>query len=124
MGKRVAQTVLYVLGKETYHRGPSVTSVRQIDNSTIEIAIKHNGGNDFGPGAGITGWEIIANGTSVPIKKVYRHNPQTIRIRLERPLDDKAQIRYLYGAMPNAKNPVIDNTPLSLPLEEFQADIN
>jgi hypothetical protein len=124
MGKRVAQTVLYVLGKETYHRGPSVTSVRQIDNSTIEIAIKHNGGNDFGPDAGITGWEIIANGTSVPIKKVYRHNPQTIRIRLERPLDDKAQIRYLYGAMPNAKNPVIDNTPLSLPLEEFQADIN
>jgi hypothetical protein len=124
MGNRVAQTVLHVLGKETYHRGPTVTNVKQIDNSTLEISIKHRGGSDFKPATGITGWEVIAKGTSVPIKKVYRLNPQTIRIRLERPLDDKAQIRYLYGAMPDAKNPVLDNSPLSLPLEEFQADIN
>jgi hypothetical protein len=124
MGKRVAQTVLYVLGTETYHRGPGVRNIRQIDDNTLEISIKHNGGNDFKPATGITGWEVIANGTSVPIKKVYRHDPQTIRIRLEHPLDDKAQIRYLYGAMPDAKNPVIDNSPLSLPLEEFQADID
>jgi hypothetical protein len=124
MGNRVAQTVLHVLGKETYHRGPNVTNVKQIDSSTLEIAIKHNGGNDFKPASGITGWEIIANGTSVPIAKVYRHDPRTIRILLERPLADQAQIRYLYGAMPDASNPVFDNSPLSLPLEEFQADIN
>ena len=124
MGNRVAQTVLYVLGQETYHRGPGVTNVKQIDNRTIEIAIKHNGGSDFKPALGITGWEIIANGASVPISKIYRHDPQAIRILLERPLDDKAQIRYLYGAMPDAKNPVLDNSPLSLPLEEFQSDIN
>ena len=124
MGNRVAQTVLYVLGQETYHRGPGVTNVKQIDNRTIEIAIKHNGGSDFKPALGITGWEIIANGASVPIAKIYRHDPQAIRILLERPLDDKAQIRYLYGAMPDAKNPVLDNSPLSLPLEEFQSDIN
>jgi hypothetical protein len=124
MGNRVAQTVLHVLGKETYHRGPNVTNVKQIDSSTLEIAIKHNGGNDFKPAAGITGWEVISKGTSVPIVKVYRHDPQTIRILLERPLADQAQIRYLYGAMPDAKNPVLDNSPLSLPLEEFQSDIN
>ncbi len=124
MGNRVAQTVLYILGKEAYYRGPKVTSAKQIDNSTIEIAIKHNGGSDFKPAIGITGWEVIANGTSVPIAKVYRYDPQTLRIHLERPLNDKAQIRYLYGAMPDAKNPVFDNSPLSLPLEEFQSDIN
>ena len=124
MGNRVAQTVLHVLGKETYHRGPNVTNVKQIDSSTLEIAIQHNGGNDFKPAIGITGWEVIANGSSVPIAKVYRHDPQTIRILLERPLAHQAQIRYLYGAMPDAKNPVIDNSPLSLPLEEFQSDIN
>ena len=123
MGNRVAQTVLHVLKEESYHRGPSVTSVKQIDSSTLEIAIKHEGGSDFKPAAGITGWEVLSNGTSVPIKKAYRHNPQTIRIQLERPLAGKAQIRYLYGAMPNAKNPVIDNSPLSLPLEEFHSDI-
>jgi hypothetical protein len=124
MGKRVSQTVLYVLGKETYHRGPSVASVKQIDNNTIEIAIKHNGGNDFIPASGITGWEVIANGDFVPIAKVYRHESQTIRLRLEHPIDDKVQVRYLYGAMPDVKNPVLDNSPLSLPLEEFQSDIN
>ena len=124
MGNRVAQTVLYVLGQEIYHRGPGVTNVKQIDNRTIEIAIKHNGGSDFIPAEGITGWEVIANGISVPIAKVYRHDPQTIRVVLERPLDDKAQIRYLYGAMPDAKNPVLDNSPLSLPLEAFQSEYN
>jgi hypothetical protein len=124
MGNRVAQTVLYVLGKETYHRGPRVVNVKQIDSNTIEIAIEHNGGNDFKPVTGITGWEVIADGTSVPIKKVYRHDPQTIRIRFERPLDDNAQIRYLFGAIPDVKNPVIDNSPLSLPLEEFHSVIN
>jgi hypothetical protein len=124
MGNRVAQTVLHVLGKETYHRGPNVTNVKLIDSSTLEIAIKHTGGSDFKPAIGITGWEVIANGTFVPIAKVYRHDPQTIRIHLERPLANQAQIRYLYGAMPDVKNPVIDNSPLSLPLEEFQSDIN
>jgi hypothetical protein len=112
------------LGKETYHRGPKVTDVNQIDNQTIEIRIQHNGGSDFTPASGITGWEVITNGTSVPITSVYRYNPQTIRIILGLPLNDNAEIRYLYGAMPDAKNPVLDNSPLSLPLEEFQSDIN
>ena len=124
LGRRVAQSILHVLGEETYHRGPKVTHVNRIDNRTIEIRIQHNGGSDFTPASGITGWKVIAKGTSVPIAKVYRHDPQTIRIRLERPLDDKAEIRYLYGAMPDVKRPVLDNSPMSLPLEEYQAEIN
>jgi hypothetical protein len=39
-------------------------------------------------------------------------------------LEDKAEIRYLYGAMPDVKRPVLDNSPMSLPLEEYQAEIN
>jgi hypothetical protein len=124
LGERVAQTILYLLGEETYYRGPGVTRVSQIDNRTIDIRIKHNGGSDFTPDSGITGWEVISRGTPVPITDVYRHDPQTIRIRLERPLNDKAQIRYLYGAMPDVRHPVLDNSALSLPLEEYQAEIN
>ena len=86
LGRRVAQSILHVLGEETYHRGPKVTDVNRIDNRTIEIKIQHNGGSDFTPASGITGWEVIARGAPVPITKVYRHDPQTIRIeRLERP---------------------------------------
>ena len=124
LGRRIAQSILHVLGEETYHRGPKVTDVNRIDSRTIEIRIQHNGGSDFTPASGITGWEVIAKGTPVPITKVYRHDPQTIRIRLERPLDDRAEIRYLYGAMPDVKRPVLDNSPMSLPLEEYQAEIN
>jgi hypothetical protein len=124
LGHRVAQSILHLLGEETYHRGPSVTHVAQIDNQTIDIRIQHNGGSDFSPASGITGWEVIAQGAQVPITEVYRHDPQTIRIRLERPLNDKAQIRYLYGAMPDVKHPVLDNSPMSLPLEEYQAIIH
>jgi hypothetical protein len=124
LGHRVAQSILHLLGKERYHRGPSVTHVAQIDSRTIEIRIQHKGGSDFTPASGITGWEVIARGAPVPITKVYRHNPRTIRIRLGRPLNDKAQIRYLYGAMPDVRHPVLDNSPMSLPLEEYQAVIN
>jgi hypothetical protein len=124
LGQRVAQSILHLLGKETYHRGPAVADVAQIDKQTIEVRIQHNGGSDFTPASGITGWEIIAQGASVPITKIYRHDSHTIRILLGRPLNEKAEIRYLYGAMPDVKHPVLDNSPMSLPLEEYQAEIN
>jgi hypothetical protein len=124
LGHRVAQSILHLLGKETYHRGPRVTHVTQIDNQTIDIRIQHNGGSDFTPASGITGWEVLTRGAPIPIAEVVRHDPQTVRIRLGRPLNDKAEIRYLYGAMPDVTHPVLDNSPMSLPLEEYQGKIN
>ncbi|MGD8333393.1 MAG: sialate O-acetylesterase [Desulfobacterales bacterium] len=124
MGNRVAQTVLFLVGKEHYHRGPQVVSARRLEDRILEIIIQHNGGNDFKPASGISGWEIIANGKQVPIQKVYRHNAHTIRIITEQPLGGQATVRYLYGAMPDVKHAVRDNSPLSLPLEEYQSKIN
>ncbi|MBW2434698.1 MAG: hypothetical protein JRF36_13910 [Deltaproteobacteria bacterium] len=124
MGQRAAQAVLYVVGKETYHRGPQVIAAGQIDARTVEIKIQHHGGNDFAPVSGISGWEIIAGGRRVPIQEVYRHDARTIRIVTAQPLSGPASIRYLYGAVPDVKRPVMDNSPLSLPLEEYQSEIN
>jgi len=121
MGRRVAQTVLFILGEETYHRGPSISSTNLVDGRTVDVRIKHRGGTNFTPAAGITGWEVLANGTLQPIEEVYQHNRQTIRIILKNPLPEKAKIRYLYGAMPDANNPVLDNSAMSLPLEEYQS---
>jgi len=59
----------------------------------------------------------------LPVAEVYRHDPQTIRIVLERPFAGEAKIRYLYGAMPDATKPVLDNSAMSLPLEEYQSEI-
>jgi hypothetical protein len=97
--------------------------VKRLDNHTIEVRIKHRGGSDFTPDSGISGWEILVNGIPVPIAEVYRHDPQKIRIMLENPLTSKAKIRYLYGAMPNASKPVLDNSAMALPLEEFESEI-
>jgi hypothetical protein len=123
MGHRVAQTVLFILGKEKYCRGPHVAEVRHVDSYTVEVRINHRGGSDFTPDSGISGWEILVNGISVPIVKVYRYDPQTIRIILANPLTGKAKIRYLYGAMPDTSKPVLDNSSMALPLEEFQSKI-
>jgi hypothetical protein len=124
MGQRVAQAILHIVGKEPYHRGPQVIVAGKIDARTVEIKIRHNGGNDFAPVSGISGWEIIAAGESVPIQKVYRHDARTIRIVTAQPLSGPASIRYLYGAMPDVRHAVLDNSPLSLPLEEYQSKIN
>ncbi|MBW2001447.1 MAG: hypothetical protein JRI30_02895 [Deltaproteobacteria bacterium] len=123
MGRRVAQTVLFILGKEKYYRGPCVANVKRLDNHTIEVKIRHRGGSDFTPDSGISGWEILVNGIPVHILEVYRHDPQTIRIVLENPLTGKAKIRYLYGAAPDVSKPVLDNSGMAFPLEEFQSEI-
>ncbi|UCE56519.1 MAG: hypothetical protein JSV31_14055 [Desulfobacterales bacterium] len=124
MGHRVAQTVLYILGKEKYYRGPTVSTVKRIDNRTLDIKIMHRGGTDFSPDSGISGWKVLANGGSVPIKEVYHYDSHTIRIDLAHPLVGSAKIRYLYGAMPDSKSPVFDNSPIALPLEAYQAEIH
>jgi len=123
MGRRVAQTVLFILGEEKYYRGPEVAEVKYVDDRTIDVRIKHRGGTDFTPDSGISGWEILMNGARVPIAEVYRHDPRTIKIMLKKSLTGKATIRYLYGAMPDASNPVLDNSAMRLPLEEYQSEI-
>jgi hypothetical protein len=123
MGDRVAQTVLYVLGEEAYHRGPSITEAKRIDDHTVDVKITHRGGTDFSPISRLTGWEILVKGTPLAVADVYRQNSQTIRIILERPIAIGAKLRYLYGAMPDATRPVLDNSAMSLPLEEGQTEI-
>jgi len=124
MGNRVAQTVLFILGEETYHRGPNIAGAKQIDSRTIDVRVEHRGGTNITPLSKMTGWEVLANGTSVPLTNVFRHDTQTIRIVLERPLTLKTKIRYLYGAMPDATRPVVDNSAMSLPLEEGQSEVD
>lgn len=120
LGRRVAQTVLYILGEEKYHRGPSVAAVTQADSRTLDVTIEHRGGTDFTPPSAISGWEVLADGIPVTVSNVSRHDAKTIRIRLDERIVGKTKVRYLYGAMPDTSNPVVDNSPQALPLEELQ----
>ena len=119
LGRRVAQTVLYILKKEKYYRGPSIAAATRVDPRTIDMTIQHRGGTDFTPAFGITGWEVLMGETSLPVSKIYRYDAKTIRIVLKNALSEEVKVRYLYGAMPDAANPVRDNSTMVLPLEEY-----
>ncbi len=120
LGQRVAQTVLHVLGLESYYRGPAVREVRRLDGQTIEVKLVHRGGSDITPDSGISGWQIRVGDTPIPIETVSRHDHETIRIVLTSQITARAEIRYLFGAFPDARRPIRDNSPLRLPLEAFQ----
>jgi len=119
LGLRVAQTVLYILGKESYYRGPWVTAVNRIDSRTLDVTIRHRGGTDFTPVSRISGWEVLAGETALPVSEVYRRDAETIRIILKNTFAGLVKVRYLYGAMPDTTRPVLDNSALALPLEEY-----
>ncbi|MBL0714430.1 MAG: hypothetical protein JJV98_12090 [Desulfosarcina sp.] len=124
MGNRVAQTVLYVLGLEDFYRGPRVATVRQSGELALDVTLRHSGGTDITPETGITGWEIIDAAGAAPIQKVFRQAPRTIRILLGRALQGQAEVRYLYGARPDARRALRDNASPRLPLEAFRGGVS
>jgi len=119
LGVRVAQTVLYLLGKADYHRGPTIDEIKRPGNTIIDIGLQHHGGNDFAPLFGITGFEVLQGSKSLSIAQAQRIDPRTIRIRLNQSVDGPLIVRYLYGAMPDSTGAVKDNSTLRLPLEPF-----
>ncbi|MDJ0668189.1 MAG: sialate O-acetylesterase [Desulfobacterales bacterium] len=124
MGQRVAQTVLFILGLEGFHRGPQVVAVRPDGAQMLVVVLQHRGGSDIRPASGITGWEVVDAQGSVPIQDVIRRDPQTIEIHLTRAMQGTAEVRYLYGARPDARRPLKDNAAPSLPLEAFRGSID
>ncbi len=123
LGLRVAQTVLYLLGEESYYRGPSVFGAILVDDTTIDVRISHRGGSDFTPQRAISGWQVIGDGSTQPIAGVTRKGNTEIRIIMERSLDGPVTIRYLYGAMPDTDRSAHDNSPMELPLEPVEIEI-
>ena len=119
LGVRTAQTILYLLDKVAYHRGPSVRSVTRRSDRDIDVDIDHRGGTDFTPWADITGFEVLAGDRVQPIAAANRTSSHTIRIILAADSAGAITVRYLYGAHPDATDPVRDNSDLHLPLEPF-----
>jgi hypothetical protein len=119
LGIRTAQTILYLLGKAAYHRGPFIASVSRESDRLIDITIHHRGGTDFTPRTGISGFEVHAGQKTLAIASVKRQNSDTIRIELKTGTPEAVKVRYLYGAHPDTTAAVHDNTALRLPLEPF-----
>jgi hypothetical protein len=121
LGRRTAQTVLYLLGKTDYYRGPSIAQAQRVNDSIIDLQLILRGGRDIEPVEGITGFQVFGPDRSpVALSRIERLTPSSIRIHLTDATPDIRRVTYLYGAMPDSQGAVHDNSALRLPLEPFE----
>ncbi len=115
-GQRFAQSILYLLGAAGYGgAGPRISSAT-IDGTTVHVRIEHDGGGDFTPASGITGFEVLDDGTPVTITSAAREDANTIALELAAAPGGVVTLRYQYGESPDITGEVKDETALALPL--------
>ncbi len=119
LGLRTARTIEYVAGRAAFHRGPHIVAVARTAERTIDVGLRHRGGTDFTPAAGISGFSVVSGEETLPIVSVSRHDANTIRIVTAVDLPERFRLRYLYGAHPDTTRAVHDNSALRLPLEPY-----
>ncbi len=117
-GERIAQTILYLNGYESYYRGPYISGLNKVDSTHVDVTITHRGGTDFTPNSGITGFRVFEDGSSRAVLTAVRQNAQTIRLTTANIASGTISVDYQYGRNPDITGAVHDNSPLALPLEE------
>ena len=115
-GNRMAQTVLFILGNQSYYRGPYITSYIASTTSTFQINLTQNGGNDFAPTTSITGFTILDDASPETITSAIRVNANIIKLTISGTISGTPTVRYLYGYTNNSAN-VFDNSAMVLPME-------
>ena len=131
-GQRMAQTVLYILGKSTYYRGPQITGFTRSDANHVNVSILHHGGTDFSPASGLKGFQLFDGGKEVKLTNVARLNNNTIQLTAGTALSPNLEVRYMFdnnpmsnlgvtqqSVMPYFSDGVYDNSPLQIPLEPY-----
>jgi len=127
IGTRLANAIKYYFSRSTYYRGPSITSASFSDGSRKQVVVTlgHRGGTDITPGSGITGFEVLDNGSDVALQSAARDAPDAVRLTLSRSVSSghTVTLRYLYGTTPAVSALVKDDSSLALPLENTTASV-
>ena len=123
LAPRIAHCVGKAYGDFAFSRGPLPANATRIDATTVDIAIAHDGGTDFTPTTGITGFEAFDGGAPATISSVARHTAAKVRITLASAPTGALTIRYGYGKSPVISNVLRDNSALALPLVTTDADL-
>jgi hypothetical protein len=116
-GSRMAQTILYLLGYESYYRGPSIYYFDTPSSNTIDIHLIHTAGTDFTPTTDITGFTVYDGGSAETITSAVRSDAETIRLTIAGTITGTVEVKYLYGNKPTITGAVLDNTDNTLPLD-------
>jgi len=113
---RYAQTILKLLGDVAYGgAGPRIVSAT-LSIATVNVHLGHDGGTDFTPASGITGFEVLDDGTPVTVSSAARLDANTIALELASVPAGSVTLRYQYGETPDISGVVKDNSALALPL--------
>lgn len=126
-GARAAQAGLYGLGLVAYHRGPQIAYAVQVDASTVDVYLTHDGGTDITPTSAINGFEVFDDASPVTISTAVRQAADIVRLGLAAPISGTLTLRHFYGAdggvtFANAyTNPLVDNSALALPVENAES---
>jgi hypothetical protein len=115
-GERFAQSILYLLGDAAFSGAGARIGSATITGTTVQVRLAHDGGGDFTPTSGITGFEVLDDGTPVTISSATRQDGNTIALDLAAVPAGTVTLRYQYGEDPDISGAVKDDTVLALPL--------
>jgi hypothetical protein len=121
-GQRIALAIAAMFGAATASNGPRITTASIVSN-VITVTLAHSGGTDFTPSSGITGFRVLANGVPATISSAVRSSPTTVTLTLAATPASPVLVQYGYGAAPTMTAPLVDNSPLLLPLQTTLADV-
>lgn len=114
---RGAIATAFALGESAYERGPRYVSALKTSSTTVVVTIAHDGGSDFTPTSGITGWEVLDGGTPATISSAVRTTATTITLTVSAPLAGVVTVRHLYGFNPTVSGILIDDSADTLPAD-------
>src|SRR5574337_619237 len=123
LANRIAQCVAKAYGAVGYSQGPRIVSATRAGSNLIDVNIAHDGGTDFTPTSGITGFSVLDNGSPVTISSAVRQSATKIRLTLASTPTGTVTVRYMYGKAPTVSGSVLDNSALALPLATPDADL-
>ena len=127
LGPRIANAIGHYFGKSDYYRGPTLTSATFASSAhdVVEVHVQHRGGTDIAPPSGINGFQVLDDGSPVPVGAATRKDASTISIALGASISGVGSVRYLYGklAVSSLSGAVHDNSDLVLPLEPTATDL-
>lgn len=121
-GNRIAQCIADLFGEATYSRGPVIASAAY-SGAVVDVTITHDGGTDFTPTSGITGFRVLDNGTPATISSAVRQSATKVRLTCSASLSGPVTVQYGYGAYPDMSAPLVANSTLALPLRTTASDV-
>lgn len=121
-GQRMARATLFAMGLSTYAKGPTLTAAVQQSSTVVRLTIAYptGGGTDFTPTTGITGVDLLGNGSLATLSSAVRVDATHIDLTASAPLANPVTVRSLYGTQPTVTSYPHDNTSDALPLQGFK----